>query len=86
MDCKIITSQCDREGLGLLLLLFDLYAKLAPIMGLQHSCGSGLEAAGGHEPIGMGCLLGCKGHPAQIHKGTVNDLGLAELSTLPTAL
>lgn len=53
MDCKIITSQCDREGLGLLLLLFDQYAKLAPIMGLQHSCGSGLEAAGGHEPIGM---------------------------------
>lgn len=30
--------------------------------------------------------LGCRGHPAQIHKGTVKDLGLAELSTLPTAL
>lgn len=30
--------------------------------------------------------LGCRGHPTQIHKGTVKDLGLAELSTLPTAL
>lgn len=30
--------------------------------------------------------LGCRSHPAQIHKETVKDLGLAELSTLPTAL
>lgn len=31
-------------------------------------------------------LLGNRGHPAQIHQGTLKDLGLAELSTLPTAL
>lgn len=30
--------------------------------------------------------LGCRGHPAQIPKGTVKDQGLAELSALPTAL